>query len=83
MILGLGSLNSLSLATPSLGVQAPQTTAQMAQVQYTTIRPDGSTMVSTRLFSGKQVRGNGTATRPITLEMTLIPEYLLLAMQLQ
>ena len=48
-------------------VQAPQTMTQMAQVQYTVIPPDGSVMVATGLFPGKQVRSNGMASHPIYL----------------
>ena len=67
VIPGLGSLSGLSPATPSMSVKMPQMTAQMAQVQYTAIPPDGSTMVPTRLFPGKQVRRDVTATHPIYL----------------
>ena len=37
------------------------------QIEYMPIAPKGSTMVSTSLFPGEQVRDKGTATRPIYL----------------
>ena len=42
-------------------------TAAPEQIEYTPIPQEGSTMVSTSLFSRKQVRKEGTAARPIYL----------------
>ena len=43
------------------------TAAPTEQVEYVAILPDGSTMVKTSLFPRKQVRCDGSATRPIYL----------------
>ena len=67
VILGLGSLSGLSPAATSMDVQMSQTTVQTAQVPYTAIALDGCTMVLARLFPGKQVRSDGTASHPIYL----------------
>ena len=69
VIPGLGSLSCLSLASTnaSIGTQTPQLAVPTEQVQYIAIPPEGSTMVSTSLFPGKQVRSNGLAARPIYL----------------
>ena len=69
VILGLGSLSGLSPAntTTSIGAQTPQPAAPTEQVEYVAILPDGSTMVKTSLFPRKQVRCDGSATRPIYL----------------
>ena len=69
VILGLGSLSGLSPASAnaSLGMRTSQLAAPTEQVQYTAIPPDGSTMVPSSLFPGKQVRSDGSATRPIYL----------------
>ena len=69
VILGLGSLSGLSptSANASLGMQTSQLAVPTEQVQYTAILPDGSTMVLASLLPGKQVRSNGSATRPIYL----------------
>ena len=69
VIPGLGSLSGLSptSANASLGMQTSQPAVPTEQVQYTAIPPDGSTMVLSSLFPGKQVRSDGSATRPIYL----------------
>ena len=54
VILGLGSLHGC--------------TAVPEQIEYTPIPPKGCTMVLALSFSGKQVRNEGTAARPIYLE---------------
>ena len=66
---GLGSLSGLSPASAnaSLGMRTSQPAVPTEQVQYTAIPPDGSTMLSSSLFPGKQVRSNSLATRPIYL----------------
>ena len=69
VILGLGSLSGLSPASvnASLGMRTSQLAAPTEQVQYTAIPPDGSTMVLSSLFPGKQVWSDGSAARPIYL----------------
>ena len=69
VILGLGSLSGLSpvSANASLSMQTSQTAAPTEQVQYTAIPPEGSTMVSTSLFPGKQVRRDSLAAWSIYL----------------
>ena len=67
VIPGLGSLSGLSPVTTPMGAHTAQLAAQTEQVQYTAIPSEGSTMVSTGLFPGKQVRCDGMATRPIYL----------------
>ena len=69
VIPGLGSLSGLSptSANASLGMWTSQPAVPTEQVQYTAIPPDGSTMVLSSLFPGKQLRSDGSATRPIYL----------------
>ena len=69
VILGLGSLSGLSTTNTnaSIGTQMPQLAVPTEQVQYVAIPLDGSTMVLTSLFPGKQVRSDGSATQPIYL----------------
>ena len=69
VIPGLGSLSGLSPASTnaSLGMQTSQLAVPTEQVQYMAIPPDGSTMVLSSLFPGKQVRSDGLATWPIYL----------------
>ena len=61
VIPGLASLSGLSPVTTSIDTQTSQPAAPMEQVQYTAIPLEGSTIVSTGLFPGKQVRCNGMA----------------------
>ena len=70
VILGLGSVSGLSPASAnaSLGMQTSQPAVPTEQVQYMAILPDGSTMVLSSLFPGKQVQSNGSAAWPIYLE---------------
>ena len=67
VILGLASLSGLSPVTTPIDTQMSQPEAPTEQVQYTAIPLEGSTIVSTRLFPGKQVRCNGMAVQPIYL----------------
>ena len=69
VILGLGFLSGLSPASAntSLGTQTSQPAVPTEQVQYTAIPPDGSTMVLSSLFPGKQVLSDGLAAWPIYL----------------
>ena len=69
VIPGLGFLSGLSPAntTTSIGAHTPQPAVPTEQVEYVAILPDGSTMVKTLLFPGKQVRHDGLAAQPIYL----------------
>ena len=69
VILGLGSLSGLSPAntTASIDAQTPQLAVPTEQVEYVAILPDGSTMVKTSLYPGKQVRRDRSAAQPIYL----------------
>ena len=69
VILGLGSLNGLSPTSTNapLGTWTSQPAVPTEQVQYTAIPLDGSTMVLSSLFPGKQLRSDGSAAQPIYL----------------
>ena len=61
VIPGLASLSGLSPVTTPIDTQTSQPAAPTEQVQYTAIPLEGSTIVSTGLFPGKQVRCNSMA----------------------
>ena len=61
VIPGLGSLHGCTPATASSSTAVPE------KIEYTPIPLEGNTMVPASLFPGKQVRKDGTATRPIYL----------------
>ena len=69
VIPGLDSLSGLSSTntTASIGTQTPQPAVPTEQVEYVAIPPDGSTMVKTSLFPGKQVRCDDSVAQPIYL----------------
>ena len=67
VIPGLGSFSGSAPASIAGSTQMSQPAALMEEVQYTPIPLGESMMVPVRLFPRKQVRSDGTATRPIYL----------------